>query len=135
MRGCFQQNPMSHWYFKNSRHIQNSVKYLWWKTYSQSCVTPAYLEMWHIHNPRHIQNTAKNLSRNILFKTLSNPDIFRNLIHSVLWYILKLKHNQKLAEYLRWSFLLIALFKYIRFKAPIYYKLPHIQNCCFSATP
>ena len=105
------------------------------KFYSQPCVTPAYLEPWHIQNPRHIQNTAKHLSRNILFKTLCNPDTFRNLIHSVLWYILKLKHNQKPVEYLRWRFLLIALCKYIRFRARIYYKLPHIQNCCFSATP
>ena len=61
------------------------------KFYSQPCVTTAYLESWHIQNPRHILNTAKYLSRNILFKTLCNPDIFRNLVYSELWYILKSK--------------------------------------------
>ena len=40
------------------------------KFYSQPCVT---------ENPRQIQNTAKHLSRNILFKTLSNPYIFRTI--------------------------------------------------------
>ena len=46
---------------------------------SQPCVTLVYLEPWDIQNPRHIQNTAKHLSRNILYKTLSNPDIIRTL--------------------------------------------------------
>ena len=105
------------------------------KFYSQPCVTPAYLEPWHIQNPRHIQNTAKHLSRNILFKTLCNPDIFRNLVYSELWYILKSKHIQNPAEYLRWSILLRTLCNYSRFRGPIYSKLPHIQNRCVSATP
>ena len=94
------------------------------KFYSQPCVTPAYLEPWHI------QNTAKHLSRNILFKTLCNPDIFRNLVYSQLWYILKSKHIQNPAEYLIWSILLRTLCNYSRFRDPIYSKLPHIQNRC-----
>ena len=61
-------------------------------------MTPAYLEPWHI------QNTAKHLSRNILFKTLCNPGIFRNLVYSELWYILKSKYIQNPAEYLRGVF-------------------------------
>ena len=64
------------------------------KLYSQPCVTPAYLELWNIQNPRHIQNAAKHLSQKFLFKTLCNPDIFRNLVNSELWYILKSKHIQ-----------------------------------------
>ena len=105
------------------------------KLYSQHGVTPAYLELWHIQNSRHIQNTAKHLSRNILFKTLCNPDIFRNLVYSELWYILKSKHIQNLAEYLRWSILLRAVCKYSKFRGPIYSKLRHIQNRYVSATP
>ena len=105
------------------------------KLYSQHGITPAYLELWHIQNSRHIQNTAKHLSRNILFKTLCNPDIFRNLVYSELWYILKSKHIQNLAEYLRWSILLRAVCKYSKFRGPIYSKLPHIQNRYVSATP
>ena len=73
------------------------------KFYSQPCVTPAYLEPWHIQNPRHIQNTAKHLSRNILFKTLCNPDIFKTLVYSELWYILKSNHIQNPVEYPRYS--------------------------------
>ena len=73
------------------------------KFYSQPCVTPAYLEPWHIQNPRHIQNTAKHLSRNILFKTLCNPDIFKTLVYSELWYILKSNHIQNPIEYPRYS--------------------------------
>ena len=103
--------------------------------YSQPCVTPEYLEQWHIQNPRHIQNTVKHLSRNILFKTLCNPDIFRNLVYSELWYILKSKHIQNPAEYLRWSILLRTLCNYSRFRDPIYSKLSHIKNQCVSATP
>ena len=83
------------------------------KFYTQYCVIPAYLEPWHI------QNTAKHLSRNILFKTLCNPDTYRNLVYSTLWFILKLKHIQNLVEYLRWSFLLRTLCSYIRFRAHI----------------
>ena len=89
MMGCFLQNPVQHWYFQNSRHIQNPVKYLRGKISFKPCVTPGYLEPWHIQNPRHIQNTVKHLSRNILFKTLCNPDLFRNLLNSELWHILK----------------------------------------------
>ena len=92
------------------------------KFYSQPCVTPAYSEPWHI------QNTAKDLSRNILCKTLCNPDIFRNLVYSELWYILKSKRIQNPAEHLRWSILLKTLCSYSRFRRPIYSKLPHIQN-------
>ena len=66
------------------------------KIYSQPCVTLVYLEPWHIQNPRHIQNTAKHQSRNILFKTLCNPDTFRTQN-----YILKSKHIQNPAIYLR----------------------------------
>ena len=99
------------------------------KFYSQPCVTPAYLEPWHI------QNTAKHLSRNILFKTLCNPDIFRNLVYSELWYILKSKHIQNLAECLIWSILLSTLRNYSRFRGPINSKLPHIQNGCLLAAP
>ena len=73
------------------------------KFYSQPCVTPAYLEPWYIQNPRHIQNTAKHLSRNILFKTLCNPDIFKTLVYSELWYILKSNHIQNPVEYPRYS--------------------------------
>ena len=105
------------------------------ENYSQPFVTSAYLKLWHIRNPRHIQNTVKHLSRNILFKTLCNPDIFRNLVYSELWYILKSKHIQNPAEYLRWSILLRTLCNYSRFRGPIYSKLPHIQNRCVSATP
>ena len=47
-----------------------------------------------IQNPRHIQNTAKHLSRNILFKTFCNHDIFRTLVNSEHWHILKSKHIQ-----------------------------------------
>ena len=105
------------------------------ENYSQPFVTSAYLKSWHIRNPRHIQNTVKHLSRNILLKTLCNPDIFRNLLYLELWYILKSKHIQNPTEYLRWSILLRTLCNYSRFRGPIYSKLPHIQNRCVSATP
>ena len=60
----------------------------------------------HIQNPRHIHNTVKHLLWNILLnKTLCNPDIFRTLVYSQLWYILKSKHIQSPAEYLKWSIL------------------------------
>ena len=99
------------------------------KFYSQKCVTPAYLERWHI------QNTAKHPSQNILSKTLCNPDIFRNLVYSELWYILKSKHIQNSAEYLRWSIILRTLCSYSRFRDTIYSNLLHIQNRCVSANP
>ena len=54
------------------------------------------MEPWHIQNPIHIQNTAKYLSRNTLFKTLCDPDIFRTLVYSELCHILKSKHIQTL---------------------------------------
>ena len=69
--------------------------------YLEPYVTLAYLKPWHIQNPSYIHNTVKHLSPNILFKTLCNPDIFRTLVYSQLWYILKSKHIQDLAEYLR----------------------------------
>ena len=99
------------------------------KIYSQRCVTLAYLEPWHI------QNTAKHLSRNILFKTLCNPDIFRTLVYAELWYILKSKHIQNPVEYLRWDILLRTLCNYSRFRGPIYSNLLHIHNRCLSGTP
>ena len=97
--------------------------------------TLAYLEPWDIQNPRHIQNTAKPLSRNISFKTLSNPNIFKTVVYSDFWYILKSKHIQNPAEYLRRSILLRTLCNHSRFKRPIYSKLLHIQDRCVSATP
>ena len=71
------------------------------KFYSQPYVTLAYLEPWHNQNPRHIQNTAKHLTRNILFKTLCNADIFNTRVYSEVWYILKSNPIRNPAEYLR----------------------------------
>ena len=76
---------------------------------------------------RNIQNTTKHLSRNILFQTLYNPDIFRTLVYSEFWYILKSKHIQNPAKYLRLDILLTTLCHYGRFRGPIYLKLFHIQ--------
>ena len=133
MTGCFLQNCfVQHWYFHIFRTLSNIYD---GKFYSQPGVTPAYLEPWHIQNPRHIQNTAKHLSRNILFKTLCNPDIFRNLVYSELWYILKSKHIQNPAEYLRWSILLRTLYNYSIFRRLIYSKLSLIQKASVSVTP
>ena len=105
------------------------------KFYVQPCVTLAYLEPWHFQNPRHIQNTAKHLSRNILFETLCNSDIFRTLVNSEAWHLLKSRHIQNPVKYLRWSILLRTLWNYSRFRGPTYSKLSHIQNRCVSATP
>ena len=128
MTGCYRTlcntgNFRTRGIFRTQSNIYNG------KFYSQSCVIPAYLE------PRHIQNTAKHLPRNILLKTFCNPETYRNLAYSALWFILKSNHNQNPVEYLRWNFLLRTLRSYIRFTAPTYLKLPHIQNRCLSATP
>ena len=37
---------------------------------------------------------------------MCNCDIFRTLVYSHIWYILKSKHIQSPAKYLRWSILL-----------------------------
>ena len=63
----------------------------------------------HIENLRHIQNTIKHLLQNVLFGALYNPDIFGALVYSLLWDILKSKHIQNPAKYLRWSILLRTL--------------------------
>ena len=44
-----------------------------------------------------------------MFRTLCNPDIFRTLLYSPLWYILKIKHIETPTKYLRWSILLRTL--------------------------
>ena len=109
------------------------------KFYSQHCVTLAYLEPQYIQNPRHIQNTAKHLTRNILFKSLCNPDVFRTLVYSELCYILKLKHIQNPAEYLRWDILLRTLCNYRRFAyyVPVCfsYSLTHFSPVSHFYTP
>ena len=57
------------------------------------------------------------------------------LVYSKFWYILKSRHIQISAEYLRWNILLGTLFDNSKFRAPIYSKLSHIQNPSVSATP
>ena len=49
--------------------------------------------------------------------------MFRTLIYSQLLYILKSKHIQNTAEYLRWNILLRTLCNYSKFRLPIYSKL------------
>ena len=63
-----------------------------------------------------------------LFKTLCNPDIFRTLVHSQLWYILKSKDIQGPAEYLRWSMLLRTLCNYSKIRRPVYSKLSNFRT-------
>ena len=134
MTGCSTETCVT-LVFSKLEAYSKPVKYLGWKILFTILCDPAYLEPWHIQKSRHIQNTAKHLSRNILFKTLCNPDIFRNLVYSELWYILKSKHIQNPAKQLRWDILLRILCNYRRFRGPIYSKLLHIQNRCLSATP
>ena len=89
----------------------------------------------HIQNPSHIQNTVKHLLQNVLFGTLCNPDIFRTIVFSVFWDILKSKHIQNPAKYLKWRILLRTLCNYNKFRPPIYSELWCIQNPSMSATP
>ena len=132
---------------ESQKYTQKPAKHLWRVFSTEPCVTlvyselEAYLEPFQIsmmenfiQNPRHIQNTGKHLWRNILFKTLCNHDIFRTLVNSELWHILKSKHIQNPAEYLTWSFLLRTLSNYRRIRRPIYSELSHVQNRCMSAT-
>ena len=71
----------------------------------------------------------------MLFKTFCNPDIFKTLVYSQLWYILKSKHIQSPAGYLRWSILLRTLCNYSIFRRPIYSNFSFIPNTVVSATP
>ena len=64
----------------------------------------------------------------ILQRWVSNPDIFRILVYSQLWYTLKSKHIQNPAKYVRWIVLLRTLRNYSKFRAPIYSKFSLIQN-------
>ena len=64
-----------------------------------------------------------------------NPDIFRTLVYSQLWHILKSKNIQSPAKYLRWSFLFKTLCNYSIFRRQIYLNLSLIQNPIVSATP
>ena len=89
----------------------------------------------HIQNPRHIQNTVITSVTKSFFVTLYNPDIFRTIAYSILWYILKPKHILNPAKYLRWSLLLRTLCNYSKFRPPIYSKLLRIQNPDVSTTP
>ena len=61
--------------------------------------------------------------------------MFRTLLYSSLWYILKNKHIQNPTEYLRWRVLLRTLCNYSMFRCPIYSKNSLIQNASLSATP
>ena len=79
--------------------------------------------------------TAKHLSRNILCKTLCNPDIFRILgIFRTLVYS-EIEAYLEPCKYIRWSSLLRTLCSYSRFRGPAYSKHSHIQNRCVSASP
>ena len=75
--------------FRTREIFQTLPNIYYGEFYSESCVTFAYLKPWHIQNQRHIPNAVKHLSWNILFKSLCNPDIFRTLLYSPLWYIPK----------------------------------------------
>ena len=61
-------------------------------------------------------------------QNLVNPHIFRRLVYSELWYVLKSKHIQNAAVYLRWSILFRTLCNYSWIRSPIYSKLSHNQN-------
>ena len=79
--------------------------------------------------------TAKHLSRNILCKTLCNPDIFRILgIFRTLVYS-EIETYLEPCEYIRWSSLLRTRCSDSRFRGPTYSKHSHIQNQCVSASP
>ena len=83
------------------------------KFYSQLFVTPAYSESKPYSEYYQISITKH------FFQNLVYLDIFRTLAYSEHWYILKSKHNQKLAEYLRWDNLLRTLCNYRRLRGPI----------------
>ena len=85
----------------------------------------------HIQNPRHIQNTVITSVTKRFFGTLCNPDIFRIIAYSLLWDILKSKHIQNPAKYLKWDILLRTLCNYSKFRPPIF---KTIQNYCVFRT-
>ena len=76
------------------------------------------------------------IKKRVSLKSATENVFLYNLCHmSNVKNILKSKHIQNPAEYLRWRILLRILYKYSRSRGPIYSKLPHIQNQCVSATP
>ena len=86
----------------------------------------------HIQNPRHIQNTAKYLSRNILFKTLCNPDIFRTFSTFRTLVYLEIRAYSEPCRVSKTEHFINNLCNYSRSRGPIYSKLSHIQNRCVS---
>ena len=105
----FYRTPCNTGIFRTRGIFQTLSNNYYGELYSESCVPLAYLKPWHIQSKycqqnQHIHNTVKHLSWNILFKFLPNPDIFRTLLYSRLWYTLKIKHIQNPTKYLRWAF-------------------------------
>ena len=66
-------------------------------------------------------------------KIQCSPDIFRTLVYSQLWYILKSRQIQSPTECLRWRILLRALCNYSIFRGPIYSKLSLTRSPSVSA--
>ena len=77
------------------------MAYLESKAYSEFCQKSIYQEIFY--------------SKPCVTLTYSEP-----LLYSEPWCILKSKHIQNSAEYLRWSILLRTLCNYGRFRGPIY---------------
>ena len=101
-----------------------------------------FMMKYFIHNlvwPLHVKNRGifriqgiftilPNIYHEIFYSKFCSLDIFRTLVYSELWYILKSKHIQNPAGYLRRSILLRTLCNNSRFRGPIYSKRSHIQK-------
>ena len=86
------------------------------------CVTLAYLEAWYMQNLRNYQNPIIWCG---IF--LIKPDIFRALIYSEPWHILKAWYIRNPAKYVQWRILLRTL-KYSLFRLLLHLKSWHIQH-------
>ena len=86
--GLFSTEPYVTLVFSELEAYSEPCQIFMIKNFIRNLVSAAYLES---------KAYSEHLSRNILFKTLCNLDIFRNLVYSEIWYILKSKHIQNIA--------------------------------------
>ena len=82
----------------NSRHIQDPIKYLWWKILFTTLCNPGIFRTVSYSESKAYSEYYQTSITKYFIQNLVSPDIFRTLLHSQVWCILKIKYIENPAN-------------------------------------
>ena len=120
METCVTATYLESCHIQNLRNIRNPVKHIWSSIFLRTLCNSGIFRTLPCSEP---EEYSESCQASIWCSvSLMNPDLFRNLVYSEPWHILKPWYIQNPVKYIRWSILFRNFCSYSIFRLMIHSK-------------